>query len=803
MQKKQDALQKIKIIGLGGLISSTLFFTSCVPEVGQTKLRKKASDSATSNTAGSVDATYGRVLLDNPIVLSGNSTLSQTVDLSRYLSSPQVIVDDFFLRAEGPCAGLETCFEVKATANSNSALQSESKKWAYVTTSEEFTQVNTYFHLNKIMNQFYQTIYGGYANAWDFTTSNYVTSYPQNLVDTNGNINFFWQNPYQVYAECEIAGNAYFDASKDELCFGKDAKYAQVKFAHDPTIIYHEAGHLFIHLAINLRNSAASTLTTQSLGAVSYDEAGAIGEGLSDFFSYYVNGRSHIGEWALGRFLKQSRPLSEDDALHPAGIGTDDASSRITYPNYLTYDPNLPEVPYEDIHYAGMIISHYLVAQSQDFENYCGLTKAKASNAVMNLVIETLAELGDASGKGTDLAVTGGGDNVLGRVNGSASHAKTWITHNNPITYRSFVQTFAKFVKNTLGNSSLNLCNGSQYSQDRLEQLLDRYGLLIFRTYNDYRNEADPLSGSKYSVSVNPANRSLSTLIKKNLIKFDPTDGAAKAYVIDNRDQIGKAIAALRTRGLALDMSDQATNFEYNNGNGKISRGEVVGLVPNLYNDSNVTMGGIQVLANDFDHVARVLDTNTGTFKTRPCIFSDNDNWPTEAEGGTYDPSCSTATLNPNKSANLEVAPICLVQYNGTSSTQWITQKEFMEKLAMDSSSCLKSSEPEACFIRAIPGADQATFSKIDPKKTWSNSLIDPQTGKAPSFKYNNVLFFEISKQIPPGTIFDCRFRIRFTNCDDCYHDPDTLRKNYDYRDNEYNGHRPFRILHFQFPIVD
>lgn len=791
MQKKQDALMKFRMLYFSGFISTILLLSSCVPEVGQTKLRKNASDSSTTGTVGSVNATYGRVLSDNPIILSKNSTLTQTVDLNRYLSSPELIVDDYFLRATGPCAGLDTCFEIKANANSNSALQSETKKWAYSTTSAEFTQVNTFYHFNKIMNQFYQTIYGGHATAWDFTANTYVTSYPQNLVETNGTINFFWQNPYQVYAECDLAGNAYFDAAKDELCFGKDAKYAQVKFAHDPTIIYHESGHLFIHLAMNLRNS--SQLTTQSLGTVSYDESGAIGEGLADYFSYYVNGRTHVGEWALGRFLKQSRPLSEDDSIHPVGIGTDDASSRITYPNYLTYDPNLPEVPYEDIHYAGMIISHYLVAQSKDFESYCSLSAKNASNAVMNLAIETLTELGDATGKGTDLAITGGNDTTRGRINGSGSHAKTWITHNNPITYRSFVQTFAKFIKNTFGNSSLNLCNNSIYSQDRLEQLIDKYGLLLFKTYNDHRNEADPLSTSKNSVAVNPANRSLSTLVKKNLIKFDPSDGAAKAYVIDNRDQISKAIAALRTRGLAQDMSNQATNFEYNNGNGKLSRGEVVGLVPNLYNDSNVTMGGVQVLANDFDHIA----------SGKPCIFSDNDNWPTESEGGSRDASCSTATLNPNKTTNNEVAPICFVQYNGASNTEWITQKDFMNKMAMDSSSCLKSAEPESCFIRAIPGADQATFSKIDPKKTWSSTLTDPQTGKTPSFKYNNVIFFEISKQIPPGTIFDCRFRVRFTNCDDCYHDSDTSRINYDFLDNEYNGHRPFKILHFQFPIVD
>ncbi|MCK6595713.1 MAG: hypothetical protein L6Q33_10970, partial [Bacteriovoracaceae bacterium] len=79
--------------------------SSCVPEVGQTKLRTKDS-SASSNSASTVSATQGRVLLDNPIVLSGNSSLTQTVDLSRLLSNPVTIVDDTFLKSSGPCAGL-------------------------------------------------------------------------------------------------------------------------------------------------------------------------------------------------------------------------------------------------------------------------------------------------------------------------------------------------------------------------------------------------------------------------------------------------------------------------------------------------------------------------------------------------------------------------------------------------------------------------------------------------------------------------------------------------------------------------
>lgn len=778
--------------------------SSCVPEVGQTKLRTKDS-SASSNTASSVSPSQGRVLLDNPIILSGNQSLTQTVDLSRLLSSPLTIVDDTFLKASGPCAGLETCFEVKKDNTSTSALQSSSKKWAYPVTDSEFTQVHTFYHTNKIVDQFYQTIYGLYYQAWNLGINQYPTSLPSNLVEWNGTINFRWENALSVFADCGLAGNAYFDPnpSKWVLCFGQDSKYAQVKFAHDPSIIYHEAGHLFISLAMNLRNANSTILPAPYLGTLSYDEAGSIGEGLSDFFSYYVNGRTHIGEWALGRFLKQSRPLSEDDDLHPGGIGTDDASSRLTYPDYLTYDPNYPEAPYEDVHYGGMILSHYLVSQAQDLENQCSLSKKNSSNAIMNIVIETLSELGDTQSKGYD-GKSSGDDSTMGRINGSASYSLDYLNILNPINYRSFIQTFAKNLKNTFGNSNLNLCNGTTYAKDRMETLIDKYGLLLFRTYNDHRNEAVTITPATASETVNPANRSHSTLVKKNLIKFDPTEGQPKAFVIDNQGQISSAIAALRSRGLAMDISDQiGSDFGYNNGNGKISRGEVIGLVPNLYNDSNVTMGGIQILANDWDHVTKV--TIAGVTKVHPCIYADGDNWPSVAEGGRsgVGTTCETTSVSPKQVNNDDVAPICFVQYNASSSTQWITQEEYMQKIALDKNLCLDPENPKACFFKVIEGTEQATFSKLNPKQNWSSSLKDPQTQTSPSFKFNNVLFFEVSKHIPPGTIFDCRFRVRFSNCDDCFHDQSNDRKNYDYLDKDYNGHKPFQVLHFQFPVVD
>ncbi|MDO9181380.1 MAG: hypothetical protein Q7U04_03185, partial [Bacteriovorax sp.] len=160
-------------------------------------------------------------------------------------------------------------------------------------------------------------------------------------------------------------------------------------------------------------------------------------------------------------------------------------------------------------------------------------------------------------------------------------------------------------------------------------------------------------------------------------------------------------------------------------------------------------------------------------------------------------------------------APVCFMQYNSAAATKWISQNEYQTKMALDSSYCLNPAKPNECFIRAVKGADQAYYSKINPKSTWGQTLTDPNNGnKAPSLNSGNVILFEVSKHIPPGVVIDCRLRVRFTNCEDCFHDANPMlrsdsvsnpitRTDYDYTDTDYNGPRPFKIIHLQIPITD
>lgn len=755
---------------------------SCMPSTGSNvRGRVSANASGTSNVA----VTQGRVLKDNPIILSGKASLAISTDLNKYLGTAVTITSNSFLQANPNCSGLTYCFEVLDTRESVSALQTTDGKWAFKTGTVEFLQVNTFYHMNKLFDQFFANLGMSLAGAYDsFSFPVYDSALPiLEMKNPDGTYNLNSQM-LMAFSNCDVANNAYYDQATESLCFGYTGAKKELRWAHDSTIIYHETGHFMQRLQLNLRNTASVTKTQMSNNL--YNEAGAIGEGLSDFFSYYVNGRTHWGEWAAGN-LRGSRPMSEADALHAPGLASDE-DSRLSYPQYITYDPNYPLEPVEDIHMSGMIISHYLVALAQDLESKCSVTNAVAREYVMYILNETMAELGDLTSKGT---VNG----AAGKVNMDAVNSSLWFGTVNSITYRSFTQTIAKNLLNTIGNAGLNRCNGSYYTRDNIESLLDSYGLLLFKTYNQHRNLTN--GTTKVNTQVTVSNRKKSVLISKANLILDPTTGASSAYVIDNRTQIAAGITQLQTSGIIGTLSTQTpSDLGFNNNNNKVSPGEVVAIALNLYNNSNSTMGGVEILANDWDHA----NSTAGTPLGRPCKFDtlglSTDTWPLETEGGSASASCGDI-----KAAAADFAPVCFVQYNDSTATKWISQREFKEKVAIDSNSCLDKTNDKDCFIRAIKGADKAHYSKLNPKSTWGQTMADPTTGKAYSLDWGNVLLFEVSKSIPPGTVVDCRMRVRFTNCEDCFHD--SARSNNDFFDVEYNGPRPYKIIHLQIPITD
>jgi hypothetical protein len=753
----------------------SLVLSSCVPSVGN-NTRSRDTSAAISGSAN-VALYQGRVLADNPIILSKNANLSDSYDLNRLLSTVPITTNSF-LKGNASCLGLDYCFEVRATKVDPSPLQTATGKWSYNATTSEFLQVNTFYHLNEVSDLFFSNLTQSFDRAYSGATPMYDTSLPKNIQNSTNVFSLITQ-PLIVYGDCNEADAAYFNNTTQTICLGYLSSNPTVKWAQDNTAIYHETGHFFQKLQLKLRNPLVGPRV--NMGNLFYDEAGSIGEGLSDYYSYFVNGRTHFAEWAAGRFLKASRPMSERDPIHVAGLSTD-PDQRLSYPQFLNYNPNNPTIPLEDVHYAGMIISHYLVALTEDLEDKCAVSPRMASDLVIHLVSETLAELGDLQSNGTQSVISGN------KINLNSTHSSDWLKLVNPITYRSFMQTFAKNIKNNLSSQTLRRCNGITYTTDQIESLIDQYGLLLFRTYNENRNLSTP-AGVKTNTAVNAVNRKKSVLISKNLLILDPSTSASSAYVIDKRSEILDAVSSGH-----LTLSTQTpSDLSFNNDNGRMSPGEVVAVALNLYNNSNTPMGGVQILANDWNHA--YLDPVTNNLK--PCQFPtsmSNDQWPLISEGGV---PCTTTAAT----ATTDFAPVCFIQSNDTTATKWVSQKEFQTKMALDSSFCLDPTKPNECFIRAVKGADQSYYSKINPKSTWGQTLANPETGKAPVLVGSNVILFEVSKHVPPGTLVDCRLRVRFTNCEDCYHDAN--KSNYDYSDTDYNGPRPFKIIHLQIPIID
>lgn len=780
----------LKLLGTGLVC---LFISSCInPRTGKT------GESGTSNSKSSVAAGYGRVLKDNPIILSGNASLSEDYNLAKLLGDQVPITNNTTLTRD--CTGQVECLTVVEDENIEAFINSD-KRWGYGVYTTEFLQINTFYHINKVMEKFYGALKNNLSNNLvvpylnpTLSNSPYPTSLPMDLFAKKANVNP--DRGLVAFADCNYSSNAYFDSGRFVLCFGYDPYFDKVKFAQDPTIIYHEYGHTLVHIMLNMRNAAYHFDTTPNvsftnksdLGTFSYDEAGAMNEGLADYFSFFINQRAHFAEWALGRDpITSSRPMKEDDSLHASGIEPDEAG-RLSYPDFLNYDANNHSSKAEVRHNAGMILSHYLVALTEDIASKCSISKSTSSTIVVQLINETLSELGDLTSRGNDFYL---GSNYS--VNLNPTFAKEWFSAVNPVTYRKFAQTFAKYLKAVLVRNSVGQCVSGNYDTDDIETLLDQYGLLLFRGYNENGNGVNSPAWASGITTINPLNRKKSELIAKNLLKIESRSTFSKITIFDDRTTITSTIDSLLAQNNITQDSLSAltpANYGYNNGNGKISPGEIVGIYVNVFNDSNSNMGGVRVLANDWAH----MENN------KPCSNL-SDAYPTLAQGGT---TCSSLTAT-NFSNTDRFQPVCMIEYNNGSSTQLLSQGEYFTKMKAESGilekDCLDPLNTKTCMIRAIKGASTQSLSKIGPKSNWLETIKNDK-GQT-SFSSGNLMFFEVNKNLPFGTNVVCRLRATFTNCDECSHDANSSFPGDDYKDWQYAGEAPFNIIDINFQISD
>jgi hypothetical protein len=752
------------------------------------------------NSPSTLNANSSAILYQNPIIVTENEELEADVDYAQLVGPQQVITPNQFL-VEECYGGITNCYSVLENKNADPLIKNDGT-WGYNPNSMEFFQVNSFWHLKVQNTKFHIDLERNFNLALD-PNSGYETSYPSDLFSDFR----YWRNGTTLilFSNTGFPNNAFFDPANYTISLGEDSIEKDVKMAQDPSVIYHENGHNLVQLMMNYRNPFEDTGRID-LGALFYDEAGAINEGLCDWFSYFMNKRTHVFEWAFGRFLNASRPLIESDDLVSPPISLE-PDSRLAYPRYLDYDANFPDQPIEDIHYAGQIISFFLVAMTNSLQNTCNYTETEAIQGVYGVFSETLAEVGDLTAKGRD---TTPDDEYWNNLD--VNFAREWINMVTPVNFRRFAQTFGRFWLDNFSNTATNRCPPlSTYPKDELEAILDNYGLLNFDTYNDDGNYwvykgGVPVGHSGPRREVNKLNRKRTTILPKENLIFDPASNAPSAFIFDNRNDMISALQSLQQSGQIGQISPQIqADLPYNNGNGQVSPGELFGIAPNLFNNSNSIIGGIQILANDWDHVREGKPCNT---------FEDR--WPLIAEGGfdssdeatpsTTPGDCNYITrvnglIEPGETESTDpLYPVCFLQDTTGNSTIWLNQEEFRKEKGMAKELCLYGSQnTDNCYVNAIMGANQSTYSKMDPKKTWSQTY---QVGSEQVvFNLNNILMFEVTKYIPPGTTVRCRLRTRFTNCRDCFETEDFDLD--DFLDYQYSGADPFKIIHIEFTVIE
>lgn len=773
-------------------------------------------------------------------------------------------------------------------------IQSKNGGWGYTVKAEpeEFYQVNTFYHSDLIVDKFMYGLYLAH-NIVHFPIDNKIP--PVTKYDPQRTFSFWFNdtginNPLYIYAMQPLESlNAYFDASNPAIGMGYTPGSPITDYSvEDLPILYHEYGHAFNYLLMNQRNTSFQdgqiakpdlfsmfyygTPYKSSLGTLFYDEGGAINEGVSDFFAYFITERQDLGEWA---FNFAARPMSETSQYHSANVSKN-SGERLKYPDFVHYLSGNP-FPDEDVHNAGQIISHYLVSLTEEFKDRCsyvqsasGVDKdtqhARATALTLMLLSETLGEMGDMTARGSDLfdpfRNTGDSDDVyFGSffTNLNAYNAYLWGHKVKPVTFRRFARLMARNIKYRISDPLIGVC-GSNFTVDDSEELLDEYGLLLFRDYDedtvgteitdmgtyvlaqdkdigDFDGQTVDTGFSAYDnqaeTAVNELNRKQTVLISKDFIDF-PTDasGEPKIFIFDKQAGMQELLASLTFEGQNVQISEGLAGPEYNNGNIKISPGEIIGITPNLFNFSNSQMGGVRILANDWDHMK--LDTSTDIHVNSndnmsagedianwsPCQYN---GWPSETEGGIVEDDTLPAsegdclyttkhnlvlkdTSNTPEYYPDASQPICMVQYSDTNETRWVSQDFYRSsELLLEDNECLNNPSmsgsdfnPNECLVRILPGGSQIIYGKIDPQNTWQKTL-QGQNPTTPVISTNHIIVMEVNKNISPGTTFNCRMRVNFSNCSDCFDD----ENGNEYPDYMHAGDKPFKLINFSFKVLD
>ena len=140
---------------------------------------------------------------------------------------------------------ISVCHEVKADINA-APIASVEGRWGFDPNSDEFTQVNTFYHQNKLIQNYHHsllTYFNTFAHPETNPSENFLTALPGNMYETGAQ--FYQGAKLKTYALCPEPGNASFSAADFSVCLGYSVFYPKAKVAHDPSVLIHELGHAF------------------------------------------------------------------------------------------------------------------------------------------------------------------------------------------------------------------------------------------------------------------------------------------------------------------------------------------------------------------------------------------------------------------------------------------------------------------------------------------------------------------------------------------------------------------------------
>lgn len=279
-------------------VAGALVFVACAPSGGGTG--SAAGRSPTSNTGGGTGGSGGsggggggtggntcatsaqiRTFNENPRTASGNAALPFTNTLLSSYTTVSTLSglsgNCNALEAPKLAMGADTFFPSYVVRPNGGSLQ-------YSPTTPEFRQLNAFFNANNLLN--------------------FVRGLGSSLAS---------MGTLKLNAHCNEANNAYFQPGTGNICLGfvDVGGGKKVWAADDADVTIHEVGHGVNH--------ALSSTTTMN----STHEAGAIDEGIADYWALTLMNDARLSEWFLG-------------AIGPAYIR--DATQNIIYPTGLRHE---------------------------------------------------------------------------------------------------------------------------------------------------------------------------------------------------------------------------------------------------------------------------------------------------------------------------------------------------------------------------------------------------------------------------------------------------------------------------------